>query len=69
MAENTQNIAVIKDRLPAKGEAVKVVTADAAVVSVVNKMESFSISDSTSVGCSKMEELPKDRFTEVKIIL
>jgi len=40
-----------------------------AAVSAVTKMESLNISSSTSVGCSKSEELPKDRFTRVKIYL
>ena len=39
-----------------------------AAVSAVTKMESLNISSSTSVGCSKSEELPKDRFARVKII-
>lgn len=38
-----------------------------AAVSAVTKMKSLNISSSTSDGCSKSEELPKDRFTRVKI--
>lgn len=48
--------------------AQKVVNMHDAAVSAVTKMESLNISSSTSVGCSKNEELPKDRFTGVKII-
>jgi len=36
--------------------------------STVIKMETLNISNSTSAGCSKSEELPKNRFTRVKII-
>jgi len=35
--------------------------------SAVTKMKSLNISNSTSAGCSKSEELPKDRFTRVNI--
>jgi len=36
--------------------------------STIIKIETLNISNSTSAGCSKSEELPKNRFTRVKII-
>jgi hypothetical protein len=48
--------------------AQEVINMNDAAVSAVTKMESLNISISTSVGCSKSEELPKDRFARVKII-
>jgi hypothetical protein len=62
------SIAVISiDILPAKGDAVKVITPDAAVVSAVNKKRSLRMYDSTSIGCRKGVDLTKDRFTKVQI--
>jgi hypothetical protein len=40
-----------------------------AAVSAVTKMKSLNISSSANVGSSKSEELPKERFTTVKIYL
>jgi hypothetical protein len=37
-------------------------------VCTITKMETLNISNSTSAGCSKSEELPTNRFTRVKII-
>jgi hypothetical protein len=62
------SIAVIsKDILSAKGDAVAVITPDAAVVSAVNKNRSLRMFDSTSTGCRKIVDLTKDRFTKVQI--
>jgi len=62
------SIAVIsKDILSAKGDAVKVITPDAAAVSTVTKDRSLSTCDSTSIGCRKSVDLTKDRFTKVQI--
>jgi hypothetical protein len=64
MGENTPNIAAVsQDRLSAK----EVINQYDVSVSAFTKMESLNISGSASVGCSKSEELPKDRFTRVKI--
>lgn len=54
--------ALSQNRLPAK----EVINMQDAAASAVTKMESLNISNSTSVGYSKSEELPKDRFTRVK---
>ena len=48
--------------------AQEVINMHDAAVSVVPKMESLNISKSTSVGCSKSEKLPKDKFTRVMVI-
>jgi len=62
------SIAVIsEDILSAKGDAVTVITPDAAVVSAVNKKRSLRMCDFTSIGCRKIADLTKDRFTKVQI--
>lgn len=67
MAENVPSIAVIsEDKLSVKGDAVKVIMPNAAAVSAVNEMRSLRMCDSTSVGCRKSTELPKDRFTRYR---
>jgi hypothetical protein len=59
---------VSTDSAPAEAaDAVKKVkTPDSKVSSVVNNMETSNLRDSTTVGCDKYEELPKDIFTKVK---
>jgi hypothetical protein len=69
LTESIPNVAVVStDSLPAKAaDAVKKVkTPDVEVSSVVKKMETLNLRDSTTVGCNSCEELPKDRFTKVK---
>lgn len=69
LTERMQNKAVVsKVNLPAvAADAVKKVkTPDTEVSSVVNKMETLNLRDSTTVGSKKYEELPADRFTKVK---
>jgi hypothetical protein len=60
------SIAVIsEDILFAKGDALTVITPDAAVVSAVNKKRCLRMCDFTSIGCRKIADLTKDRFTKV----
>jgi hypothetical protein len=41
-------------------------TPDADASRAVNKTRTSDLSNSTVIGCSKCEELPKDRFTKVR---
>jgi len=59
------NLAAVSQNSPSAQEVLNMYDA---AVSTVTRMESLNISNSASVGCSKSEELPKDRFTRVKII-
>lgn len=58
---------ISKDILSAKGDAVKLIISDTAVVSAVNKKRSLRMCDSTSTGCRKSVNLTMDRFTKVQI--
>jgi hypothetical protein len=65
VGENMRNLSVhSQDSLSAQED---VNMPDTAVCTTI-KMETLNISNSTSAGCSKSEELPKNRFTKVKII-
>jgi hypothetical protein len=67
LAESKPKISVVsKDTAHARaGDAVAVKTPGAEVSRAVNKTETSDLRDSTVIGCSKCEELPKDRFTKV----
>jgi hypothetical protein len=65
VGENMPNLATLSQ---ASHSAQEVINVYDTAVSAVTKMESLNISSSTSAGCTKSEELPKDRFTRVKII-
>jgi len=54
---------ISKDIISAKGDAVKVITPYAAVVSAVNEKKSPRMCDSTSTGCRKSADLTKVQIT------
>jgi hypothetical protein len=64
------DIAVVtRDHLPDKAASAvvkKMKTPDYKVSSAANRMETLNLRDSTTFGCYKCEELPKDRFTKVE---
>lgn len=65
MGENTPNLAALSQDSLSAQEGINMYDA---AVSAVTKMKSLNVSNSAIDGSSKSEELPKDRFTKVKII-
>jgi hypothetical protein len=69
LTESMPNTAVMSTdsvRAEAADAVKKAKTPDVEVSSVINKIETLNLRDSTTVGCNKCDELPKDIFTKVK---